>query len=125
MEKQNANKLDDLTNQLLQMQQHLNESLAKTRQIGLAQQDLSDHAAASEPKLDNILVSHATNPLFVPHCHDNVFNILDLHLKWKFHDLIVRMHSVGFSKSPSFLISTTRLKSNEVQMHLSILTYQH
>lgn len=53
------------------MQEQIQESLLETRQVRQSQQDLSDRVAAFEPKIDNIHVSHATNPLLVPQFHEN------------------------------------------------------
>lgn len=52
------------------MQQQMQESLLKTRQIQQSQHDLSDRVAALKPKLDSLPVSHASNPLFAPQFHD-------------------------------------------------------
>lgn len=51
--------------------EQIQESLLETRQVRQSQQDLSICVTALEPKIDNIPISHATNPLFVPHFHEN------------------------------------------------------
>lgn len=48
------------------MQEQIQETLIESGLVHQNQQDLSDHVVAKEPKINNIHVSHTTNPLFIP-----------------------------------------------------------
>lgn len=52
------------------MEEQIQESLLEAKQARQIQQDLSLRVAALEPKSDKIPVSHAKNPLFIPHSHE-------------------------------------------------------
>lgn len=81
MEKQNSNILDELTAHLLQMQQQKGKKCNNRKEKRQSQQDLSDSVVALEPKVDNIPVTQATNPLFMPHHHENHFQSTRLPFK--------------------------------------------
>lgn len=84
MEKQNSDKLDDLTAHLLQVQLQMQESSLETRQIWQANKTY-------------LIVSRLSNQIRYPVSHaiilylcltitNNDFSMLNLHLKWKFPD---------------------------------------
>lgn len=58
---------------ILQMQEQLKQSLLESRQARQIQQDLSVRLAALELQINSVPVSHTTNPLFVPHPHEQSF----------------------------------------------------